>query len=77
MKENEFNNIPIDVGIYQFRENIYTICNQSNLPLCILEMVLKDLHSEINKKSLLQLQENINKIKNKSEENQNKTENNL
>lgn len=40
-------NKPISMIIDDTKTTLVKICNDSNLPLCILEMIVKDMYNEI------------------------------
>ena len=51
------NNKPISMVINETRISLLNICKESNLPACILEPILKDLHEEVKRVSAIQLQQ--------------------
>lgn len=50
-------NKPISMVINETRISLLNVLNTSNLPPCILEMIIKDLYSEAKQLSTLQLKQ--------------------
>lgn len=50
-------NKPISMVINETRISLLNICKESNLPACILEPILKDLHEEVKRVSAIQLKQ--------------------
>ena len=48
---------PISMVINETRISLADICNQSGLPACILEPIVKDLYDEIKRVSSIQLRQ--------------------
>ena len=59
-------NKPISMVINETRISLANICNESGLPVCVLEPIVKDLYEEIKYVSSMQLKqdtETYNKAK--------------
>lgn len=48
-------NKPISMVINETKTNLLQICNESGLPACILELIVKDLYEDVNRVSENQL----------------------
>lgn len=61
-------NKPTDVIIYEFEQNLLKLIKNSNLPISVVEMILKRIHNDTQILKLKQLQkymEQNNKTRNK------------
>ena len=60
-KENNINQLPLSVSLMTVKKKIETALNESGLHICILDMVVSELASEIhnlaNKQSIFEIQE--------------------
>lgn len=45
------NNKPISMVINETRISLLKICNESGLPACVLELIVKDLYNDVNRVS--------------------------
>ena len=50
-------NKPISMAINETRISLLKICNESGLPACILEPIVKDLYEEVKRVSAIQLRQ--------------------
>lgn len=48
-------NKPISMAINETRISLLKICNESGLPACVLELIVKDLYNDVNRVSENQL----------------------
>lgn len=44
-------NKPISIVINETRISLLKICNESGLPACVLELIVKDLYNDVNRVS--------------------------
>lgn len=68
---------PISIAINETRVLLTKICNESGLPACILEPIIKDIYEEIKYVSAMQLKQDTdayNKSQEELKENINKQE---
>ena len=54
----------IAININETRQNLIKICNTSSLPVCVLEMIIKDIYMEIHALSEKQLKDDTAKYMN-------------
>lgn len=47
-------NKPISMVINETRISLLKICNESQLPTCVLELIVKDLYNDVNRVSTVQ-----------------------
>lgn len=40
-------NKPLSISIKETKENLIKICNESHLPLCILELIIQNIYADI------------------------------
>ena len=40
---------PISMKITETKEQLAKVCNESKLPICVLDMVVKEVYSEVHK----------------------------
>ena len=70
---------PIDMLINEFRENIYNTINTSGLPLCISNLIIKDIYKDLEKATKENLQKSTEKyyseLQKESEKNETDTMN--
>lgn len=64
---------PITVAIDDCKKDIAKLINDSNLPLCVLEFIVRDIYNEIHILSDRQLQEDREKYTQQNAENEEKT----
>lgn len=50
-------NKPISMVINETRISLTNICNQSGLPACVLELIIRDLYKEVQHVSTVQLKQ--------------------
>lgn len=51
------NQKPISMAINETRISLLKICNESQLPSCVLELIIKDLYNDVNRVSEVQLKQ--------------------
>lgn len=50
-------NKPISMAINETRISLLKICNESQLPTCVLELIIKNLYNDVNRVSEVQLKQ--------------------